>query len=73
MQLGQKFLLENFRKQVYLAIKKQYPSVEKFCFENDIDKSILSRFLSGKQKDFKISTLHRIAQGLDKTVEIKLK
>ncbi len=73
MQLGQKYLPESFRKQVYLDIKKQYPSVERFCLENDIDKSILSRLLRGKQKDFRLSTLHRIAQGLDKAIEIKLK
>ena len=73
MQHSQKYPLESFRKQVHLEIEKQYVSVEKFCFENDIDKSILSRFLSGKQKDFKVRTLCRIAQGLDKTIEIKLK
>ena len=73
MQLGRKCPLEFFRIQVLSEIRNQYPSIEKFCFENDIDKSILSRFLSRKQKDFKVQTLKRIAKGLNKSLEIKLK
>lgn len=73
MQQGKKCPLEEFKKQVHSEIKKQYSSIEKFCFENDIDKSILSRFLSGKQKDFKVETLKRIAYGLDKSLEIKMR
>ena len=65
--------LDKFRTQVKREIKKNYPSVERFCFENDISKSILSRLLSGKQKEFKLNTLQRIANALEKQVDIILK
>ena len=65
--------LDTFRTQIKREIKKEYPTIERFCFENDIQKSILSRLLSGKQREFKIKTLTRIAKALNKAVEIRVK
>ena len=65
--------LKKFRKEVYSEITKQYPSIEKFCFENDISKSILSKLINGKQGGFELTTLDRIAKALHKSVEVRLK
>ena len=65
--------LDTLRTQIKREIGKEYPTVERFCFENDIQKSVLSRLLSGRQKEFKIKTLKRIAEALNKSVEIRLR
>ena len=65
--------LDAFRTQIKREIKKKYPTIERFCFENDIQKSILSRLFSGKQREFKIKTLVRIAKALNKNVEVRIK
>jgi len=75
MQQGKKVHdpLETLRNQVRKEIEKNYPTIEQFCFENDISKSILSRLLSGKQKEFKLETLIRITEALGKNLEIRFK
>lgn len=64
--------LSSFRKEVGKLIRAQYPSVEKFCFEEDFQKSTLSRLLSGKRTEFQIATLMRIARALGKKVTVRL-
>ena len=64
--------LAQLRAQVKQLIDKNYPSVEKFCFEEDFQKSTLSRLLSGKRSEFQIATLRKIAAALDKKLVIRL-
>lgn len=55
-------------------ILKSYPSVDKFCLENDFSKGAISRLLSGKHRDaVSLRTLHKIALALEMDVEIRLK
>lgn len=63
--------LAEIRKQIKKAIYEQYPTVEKFCYENDFQKSTISRFLNGYRLEYKISTLARIAEALGKKLVIK--
>ena len=71
MKAGKNDLLDYFRREIMNEIKK-YPTTEKFCFENGIDKSVISRLLSGKQADFQTSTLDKIADALGKKIELRL-
>jgi len=48
----------------YLITAKGYNSVEKFAHENQIEQSVLSRFLGG-DRDIRLSTLLRIVEALD--------
>ena len=64
--------LAQFRKQVDESIRKKYPTVEKFCFEEDFQKSSLSRLLNGKRTEFKIATLMKLAHALGKKLVIRL-
>ena len=54
-------LRENIRKEIALA---GYRSIELFGHEHGIDKSTLSRVISG-QREPKVSTILRIARALD--------
>ncbi|OFZ55757.1 MAG: hypothetical protein A2428_03675 [Bdellovibrionales bacterium RIFOXYC1_FULL_54_43] len=63
--------LEQMRTQVREAISKAYPTVEDFCWENELSKATLSNFLNDK-KDFQISTLIKIANALRKKLTIRL-
>lgn len=60
------------RKQVAELIAKNYPTVEKFCYEEDFDKGSLSRFLNGKRIEFRIATLMKLAEKLDRKVVVRL-
>ena len=64
--------LAPLRSEVGELIQKRYPSVEKFCFEEDFHKSTLSRLLSGKRTEFQIATLMKIARVLGKRLVIRL-
>lgn len=64
--------LASFRKEVLTEIRKNYSTVEQFCWENDLNKATLSNFLNNK-KDFRISTLAQIAQALGRELEVRLK
>ena len=48
-------VLAALRKDVLAEIKKHYPTVEQFCWDNDVNKATLSNFLNNK-KDFRVST-----------------
>lgn len=61
-----------FRTQAGGLIKKRYKTVEEFCWEKEIPKSVLSRLLSGKQTEFHLETLVRVARALGKKVTIRL-
>ncbi len=62
-----------FKLKLKKAISKEYPTIEKFCFENDIHKSTISRLLSGKRTEFKIKTLQKIAKAIKKKLVINVK
>lgn len=64
-------VLAGLRKDVLSEIKKRHKTVEQFCWENDLNKATLSNFLNDK-KDFRISTLARIAEALGKDLKISL-
>ena len=66
-------LFESIRKNIEFNIESQFKTTEQFCFESDIDKSVMYRFLKGETSDIKFSTLYRIAKGLGKVLEIKIK
>ena len=72
MKKEKKDVLAALRKEVLVEIKKNYSTVEQFCWDNDVNKATLSNFLNNK-KDFRVSTLAQIAEALDKSIEIKLK
>ena len=56
--------LSVIRSNLKRLILDEYPSVEKFAHEHDLDKSTLSRILGGKREP-KISTLLKIAEALN--------
>lgn len=64
--------LSQFREEVKNEILKEYQTIEQFCWDNDLNKATLSNFLHNK-KDFRISTLVRIAQALNRDLLVKLK
>lgn len=68
----QKDALASLRKEVLTDIKKNYKSVEEFCWENNVNKATISNFLNNK-KDFRVSTLQKIAEALDKDLDIRFK
>ena len=63
--------LAPIKQQVKDLIEKNYPTVEQFCWDNDLNKATISNFLNDK-KDFRVSTLVQIANALDKKLVIKL-
>lgn len=63
--------LAGLRKEILGEIRKRYQTVERFCWENDLNKATLSNFLNNK-KDFRISTLVQIASALGRDLKIKL-
>ena len=62
--------LKKFRKKAHGAILEDYPTIEKFCFENDLNKSTVCRFLRGETAA--VETLARIAEALGKTLDIDM-
>ena len=64
--------LKTYRRQLEKEIAAKYPTVEKFCFENDLPKSTVSRLLKGRTH-LRIETLQRIAKAVGRKVEIRLK
>ena len=63
--------LSAMRKKVETEIHKAYPTVEQFCWDNDLSKATVSNFLRGK-KDFQVSTLIKIADALGMKLTIRL-
>ncbi len=71
MKTDKNDVLAGLRKEVLSEIKKRYSTVEQFCWENDLNKATLSNFLNNK-KDFRISTLVKIAKALGKDFKLSL-
>jgi len=65
--------LEQLRSQLYKNILANYLSVEIFCHDNGISKTLISLFLNKKRKSLSLKTLTKIANALNMTLEIKLK
>lgn len=65
-------VLAALRKEVLVEIKKNYSTVEQFCWDKDLNKATLSNFINDK-KDFRISTLVQIASAVGKELQIRLK
>lgn len=63
-EIGRK-LGENIRK---IIRKRGYPSVERFAYENAIDKSALSKILRGTRLP-QVNTLVFIAEALEVTLQ----
>ena len=63
--------MEEMRGQLRELIKRDYPTVEQFCWDNDLNKATVSNFLGGK-KDFQLSTLVKIADAVGKKLMIRL-
>ena len=72
MEPGKKDHLEAFRKNVLALIASEYPTIEKFCYENDIPKSLMSRFMNESGNQFRIATLAKIAKALEKSLDVRL-
>ncbi len=53
-------------------IFEAYPTVEQFCWDKNLNKATVSNFLRGK-KDFQVSTLVKIANALEMTLNIGLR
>ena len=66
-------ILDTFRTQMKREILKSYPSIDKFCLENDFDKGAFSRILNGKRNTASLRTLYKIAIAFGMEVEIRLK
>ena len=65
--------LEEFRQQVRELVTVNYRSFDDFCLNRaDIPKSTMSRLLSGKRMGFRLATLRKIAESLDRKLTIRL-
>ena len=64
--------LSLMRKQVHEHIKRNYKTVEQFCWDKDLNKATVSNFLNDK-KDFQTSTLEKLAKATGKKLSISLK
>ena len=73
MELGKNYHLQELKKDIKLSILEQYPTIENFCFINDLPKATISRLLSEADPNFTMQTLMKVAHALGKTVEMRLK
>lgn len=64
--------LAEFREEIRSLIKKKHRTVEEFCWEKKISKSVISKLLSGKQLEFHLETLVRIGSALGKKISVKV-
>lgn len=71
MKQDNKSALTKMRSQVIEEIYKSYPTVEQFCWDKGLNKATVSNLLNNK-KDFRVSTLVRIANALGKKLVIRL-
>lgn len=66
----------NQLSELKLAIKKEilknYPTVEQFCWDKDLNKATLSNFFNNKG-DPKLSTLVKIVEALGKDLIISMR
>lgn len=63
--------LVEVRTEINKLIKKDYLTIEKFAYGHDLNKSTLSRLLTGKRDDCRVSTLEGIARALGKRLVIR--
>ncbi len=64
--------LQSMRNQLKDIIDKKYDGIaEQFCWDLNLNKATISNFLLGK-KDFRISTLKKIAESLGKRLTISM-
>ena len=68
--------LAKFRSKARAAILSEYPSIENFCFANDLPKSTVSRLFSPQDKGtigFQVKTLLGVTKALGKNLDIDIK
>lgn len=63
--------LKDVKKLVLEVVKHDYRTVEEFCWDRDLNKATISNLINDK-KDFRISTLEKIAKALNKKLVIRL-
>lgn len=63
--------LTKLRSQLIKLIEQDYKTVEEFCWDKDLNKATISNFLRGK-KDFRVSTLVKIAAAVGGELVIKI-
>ena len=63
--------LSQFRSQVKKYIESNYKTVEEFCWDKNLNKATISNLLNSK-KDFRISTLLKVSDAIEKNLIIKL-
>ena len=71
MEKDSRDYFKKFRGKAHKRILSQYPTIEKFCFENDLNKSTVCRFLRGETAA--VETLAKIAEALGKGLDIDMK
>ena len=64
--------LASMRRAVREKILEEYPTVEQFCWDKDLNKATVSNFLRSK-KEFQISTLVKMAAAVGMKLVIRLK
>ena len=65
-------VMEQFRNQLLAEIKKNYETVEQFCWDTGLSKATVSNIINNK-KDFSVSTLQKIAKAVGKEIILKMK
>lgn len=64
--------LSDLRTQVKELALKKHRTLEKFCYEEDIQKSTVSRLVNGQRTEFRIETLMKVAAALGKKLVIRI-
>lgn len=65
-------LSPKLRREIKELISREYQSIDAFHRATGVNKSTLSRILSGDRNDCMVSTLGQIATGLGKRLTIRL-
>jgi hypothetical protein len=63
-------VLNDLRDSLKVHISEAYPTVEFFCSQRKLNKATVSNFLRGT-KDFRISTIVKLANAIDKKLSIR--
>ncbi len=64
--------LSHIRRRVKTYIEENYKTVEEFCWDKNLNKATISNFLRSK-KDFRVSTLVKLAEATGQDLVIRLK
>ncbi len=62
-------ILEELKNQLKNYIEEHHRSVEEFCWDKEVNKATVSNFLNSK-KDFRVSTLAKMAKAMGKRLNI---